>query len=224
MAEMTAGGLGIPAAAAGELWHRSGDYRGFRYRGAGWQVARAPAVAVWRAPAAPASAELILVKALQAQCRRLLCCDPTPEGTNHGPRKRRPARGGQRVKKHQYRELRQQLTSRRTHCSCASRVASRLSPYQSVERCHARTEAVTEQARVFRPLLPTLLKRLRQIQDTRNPEKAQAALVGLMLPWHPGVCPALQLTAGSQHRYHAAHVRHNLRLLYPGVGQFAPCR
>ena len=60
--------------------------------------------------------------------------------------------------------------------------ASRCCPYQSSEEeRHARIEAVTEQARVFRAQLPTLLKRLRQIQDTRNPKKLKHALVSLML-------------------------------------------
>ena len=60
--------------------------------------------------------------------------------------------------------------------------ASRCCPYQSSEEeRHARIEAVTEQARVFRAHWPTLLRRLRQIQDTRNPKKLKHALVSLML-------------------------------------------
>ncbi|MBK6972072.1 MAG: transposase family protein [Sterolibacteriaceae bacterium] len=132
---------------------------------------------------------------------------------------RRPAREAAKQalqKKHQYRELRQQQQAAGLIVPAPPSPASRLSPYQSVEEeCHARTEAVTEQARVFRAQLPTLLKRLRQIQDTRNPKKLKHALVSLMLY---GIL-VFVLHYSSRREANTDITRpmfeHNLRLLFP---------
>jgi len=49
------------------------------------------------------------------------------------------------------------------------------------EERQARTEAITEQARILRAQWPTLLRRLRQIPDPRQPKKVKHALTSLML-------------------------------------------
>ncbi|MBK6974823.1 MAG: hypothetical protein IPH26_18475 [Sterolibacteriaceae bacterium] len=141
---------------------------------------------------------------------------------------RRPAREAAKQalqKKHQYRELRQQQQAAGLIVPAPPSPASRLSPYQSVEEeCHARTEAVTEQARVFRAQLPTLLKRLRQIQDTRNPKKLKHALVSLMLY---GIL-VFVLHYSSRREANTDITRPMFEqqpaAAVPRVGQFAPCR
>ena len=54
--------------------------------------------------------------------------------------------------------------------------------YKSVEEEQkARTEATTEQVRVFRAKLPVLLRRLSEIEDPRNPKKVKHKLTLLMI-------------------------------------------
>ncbi|MBE3119454.1 MAG: transposase family protein, partial [Candidatus Atribacteria bacterium] len=59
---------------------------------------------------------------------------------------------------------------------------NRTSPYQSVEQeQEARSEAVVEYARLIRAQLPTLLAKLSQIPDPRNPMMIQHTLNTLMV-------------------------------------------
>jgi len=63
-----------------------------------------------------------------------------------------------------------------------STTSNRKSPYESVaEEKAARQFAVSEQVRVFRSKLPTLLKRLSKIPDPRNPKKIKYKLTVLMI-------------------------------------------
>ncbi len=61
-------------------------------------------------------------------------------------------------------------------------IANRKCNYETKEEeQQARQEAVTEQVRIFRNQLPTLLKRLAQIKDPRNPKKVKHKVTVLMI-------------------------------------------
>jgi hypothetical protein len=47
----------------------------------------------------------------------------------------------------------------------------------------ARQEAVEEQLKVYRSLLPTLLKRLGKIRDPRNPKTLRHAWISCQMRW-----------------------------------------
>jgi hypothetical protein len=64
----------------------------------------------------------------------------------------------------------------------ASRVSNRLCAYQTqAEKQAAREEAVAGQLRVFRRLLPKLLKELSKIPDPRQAKQSQHKLAVLLL-------------------------------------------
>ena len=94
--------------------------------------------------------------------------------------------------------------------------ASRLCPYPSIEdEREARTDAAIEQARLIGSMLPTLLLRLRSINDTRQAKKIKHALSCLMLY---GIL-VFVLQFSSRRAANAEITRpmfeHNLRLLFP---------
>ena len=72
----------------------------------------------------------------------------------------------------------------------------------------ARQEAVEEQLKVYRSLLPTLLKRLGKIRDPRNPKTLRHKLTVLILYGILAFVPHARdgLAAGSQPAHEPAHV------------------
>jgi len=79
-------------------------------------------------------------------------------------------------------ELRQQLQAAGFIQPSEPGASNRCCPYPSIEEeCAARTEAVTQQARLIKSMLPTLLLRLRSIEDPRQPQKIKHVLPCLML-------------------------------------------
>ncbi len=85
-------------------------------------------------------------------------------------------------KKKAQRELRESKEVNGLKPSKQSSIPNRKSPYQTEEEERAaRFEAVTGQAKVIRVLLPTLLKRLSNIPDPRQPKKIKHKLSVMML-------------------------------------------
>jgi hypothetical protein len=81
------------------------------------------------------------------------------------------------------RELRQRQQAEGLNLPSSSSQPNKTSSYKDVEEeRQARSEAVGEQVKVFRAMLPILLKRLSQIEDPRNPKKNKHKLtVGSVL-------------------------------------------
>ena len=71
---------------------------------------------------------------------------------------------------------------------------NKTSPYQDVEEERAaRTDLVGEQVKVFRAMLPVLLKRLNKISDPRNPKKNKHKLTVLLI--YGILCFAFQMSS-----------------------------
>jgi hypothetical protein len=61
-------------------------------------------------------------------------------------------------------------------------MSNRKSEYETVEEERAaRQKAVEEQIKIFRSMLPTLLRRFSEIKDPRNPKKLKHKLAVVML-------------------------------------------
>ena len=85
-----------------------------------------------------------------------------------------------KARKKAQRELRQRQRAEGFHLPPSSSPPNRTSSYKSgEEERQARTEAVAEQVKVFRAMLPILLKRLSKIEDPRNPKKNKHKLTVL---------------------------------------------
>lgn len=93
-------------------------------------------------------------------------------------------------------------------------------PYQNQEQERsARLDAVSQQVKVYRAMLPVLLKRLSQIADPRNPRKIRHKLTVLML--YGILCFAFQMSSRRQANREMTRpvFEANLRELFPELDQ-----
>jgi hypothetical protein len=150
----------------------------------------------------------------------------TPEqkknATDTPSRQQARARARHAFKRHQpqRRELNRQLQAAGLTAPCVPGPASRCCQYPSIEdEREARTEALIEQARLIRAMLPTLLPRLRSIEDPRQENKIKHALTSLMLY---GIL-VFVLQFSSRRAANAEITRpmfeQNLRLLFPELDE-----
>lgn len=73
-------------------------------------------------------------------------------------------------------------------------ISNRKCPYQNVEEeKSARLDAVSQQIKVYRAMLPVLLKRLEKIKDPRNPQKIRHKLTVLLI--YGILCFAFQMSS-----------------------------
>src|SRR5690242_7691916 len=95
---------------------------------------------------------------------------------------------------------------------------NKTSPYQDVEEERAaRTDLVGEQVKVFRAMLPVLLKRLNKISDPRNPKKNKHKLTVLLI--YGILCFAFQMSSRREANREMTRpmFEENLRGLFPDL-------
>jgi hypothetical protein len=135
---------------------------------------------------------------------------------------RRPGREAikeqKKARKQAQRELRERQRAEGFVLPPSPSQPNRISPYQDVEEERAaRTDAVAEQVKVFRAMLPILLQRLSKIADPRNPKKNKHKLTVLMI--YGILCFAFQM--GSRREANREMTRpmfeENLRALFPDL-------
>jgi len=139
-------------------------------------------------------------------------------------RQRRPSREAfqeqRKARKEAQRQLRQRQQAQGLSAPARPSLPNRTSPYQSEEEeRQARLEAVREQVRVYRALLPVLLKRLSKIADPRNPRKTKHKLTVLMI--YGILCFAFQMSSRRQANREMTRpvFEANLRQLFPDLDQ-----
>lgn len=135
-------------------------------------------------------------------------------------RSRRPNREAikaqRKARKKAQRELRQRQQAEGFHLPPTSSQPNKTSSYKDVEEERtARTEAVVEQVKVFRAMLPILLKRLSKIDDPRNPKKNKHKLTVLLL--YGILCFVLQMSSRREANREMTRpmFEENLRALFP---------
>lgn len=93
---------------------------------------------------------------------------------------------------------------------------NRVSEYENVlEEKQARLEAVTEQVKVLRGKLPTLLRRLRKIPDPRNPKKIKHQLTCLMIYGILIFVLQVRSRREANREFTRPQFEENLKLLFP---------
>jgi hypothetical protein len=137
-------------------------------------------------------------------------------------RSRRPGREAikeqRKQRKKAQRELRQRQQAEGFHLPPSSSQPNRTSSYHDVEEERAaRTDAVGEQVKVFRAMLPILLKRLSKIADPRNPKKNKHKLTVLMI--YGILCFAFQMSSRREANREMTRpmFEENLRGLFPDL-------
>jgi len=137
-------------------------------------------------------------------------------------RSRRPGREAikeqRKQRKKAQRELRQRQQAEGFHLPPSSSQPNRTSSYQDVEEERAaRTDAVGEQVKVFRAMLPILLKRLSKIADPRNPKKNKHKLTVLMI--YGILCFVFQMSSRREANREMTRpmFEENLRGLFPDL-------
>lgn len=111
---------------------------------------------------------------------------------------RRPGREAIKVQRKERKEAQRELrrTQKEAGLEVPARpnIPNRTSQYKSVEEeKSARLDAVSQQVKVYRAVLPNLLKRLSRITDPRNPRKIKHKLTVLML--YGILCFAFQMSS-----------------------------
>jgi len=99
---------------------------------------------------------------------------------------RRPGREAikqqRRERKKAQRQLRQHQKEEGFVVPARPSLSNRKCPYQNEEEERAaRLDAVSQQVKVYRSMLPVLLKRLSKIRDPRHPQKIRHKLTVLMI-------------------------------------------
>ena len=97
-------------------------------------------------------------------------------------------------------------------------LSNRTCPYQNEEEERAgRLEAVSQQVKVYRSMLPVLLNRLRKIPDPRNPRKVRHKLTVLMI--YGILCFAFQMSSRREANREMTRpmFEANLRRLFPDL-------
>jgi DDE_Tnp_1-associated len=137
-------------------------------------------------------------------------------------RSRRPTREAtkaqRKARQKAQRELRQRQQAEGFQAPPSSRQPNPTSPLKDMEEERAaRTEAVAEQVKVFRAMLPILLKRLSQIEDPRNPKKNKHKLTVLLL--YGILCFVYQMSSRREANREMTRpmFEENLRALFPDL-------
>ena len=122
------------------------------------------------------------------------------------------------ARKQAQRELRQRQQAEGFNLPPPSRQPNKTSSYKNVEEeREARTEAVAEQVKVFRAMLPLLLKRLSKIDDPRNPKKNKHKLTVLLI--YGILCFVFQMSSRREANREMTRpmFEENLRKLFPDL-------
>lgn len=99
-----------------------------------------------------------------------------------------------KARKKAQRELRQRQKEQGLSVPAQPSQSNRTCPYQTQEEERAaRVDAVSQQVKVYRAMLPVLLKRLSKISDPRNPRKLRHKLTVLMV--YGILCFAFQMSS-----------------------------
>jgi len=137
---------------------------------------------------------------------------------------RRPGREAfkaqRKARKKAQRQLRQRQQAEGLNAPARPSLPNRKCPYQNEEQeRQARLEAVDEQVRVYRAMLPVLLRRLSKITEPRNPRKIKHKLTVLML--YGILCFAFQMSSRRQANREMTRplFEANLRQLFPELEQ-----
>jgi len=135
---------------------------------------------------------------------------------------RRPGREAikeqRKQRKKAQRELRQRQQAEGFILPSSSSQPNRTSSYKDVEEERAaRTDAVREQVKVFRAMLPVLLNRLSKITDPRNPKKNKHKLTVLLI--YGILCFAFQMSSRREANREMTRpmFEENLRGLFPDL-------
>ena len=133
---------------------------------------------------------------------------------------RRPGReeikAQRKERKKAQRELRQRQKEQGFNVPASPTITNRKCSYQNEEKERsARLEAVSQQVKVYRAMLPVLLKRLSKIPDPRNPQKIKHKLTVLMI--YGILCFAFQMSSRREASREMTRpvFEANLRRLFP---------
>lgn len=137
---------------------------------------------------------------------------------------RRPGRQAIKEQRKERKKAQQQLRQRQKAEGLSPLPSPTLSngksPYQTVEEERsARLDATDQQLKIYRALLPILLKRLNKIPDLRQPRKVRHKLTVLMI--YGILCFAFQMTSRREanRKMTLPQFEANLRLLFPDLEQ-----
>src|SRR6056297_794406 len=101
---------------------------------------------------------------------------------------------GIRERKKAQRELRDEQKAQGLDVPSTATISNRKCPYQTPEmEASARLDAVTQQIKSYRTMLPVLLRRLSKIEDPRNPKKIKHKLTVVMI--YGILCFAFQMAS-----------------------------
>ena len=135
---------------------------------------------------------------------------------------RRPGREAIKEQRKERKKAQQDLRQRQKEdgLSVPARpgLSNRTCPYQNEEEERAgRFEAVSQQVKVYRSMLPVLLNRLRKIPDPRNPRKIRHKLTVLMI--YGILCFAFQMSSRREANREMTRpmFEANLRKLFPDL-------
>jgi hypothetical protein len=135
---------------------------------------------------------------------------------------RRPGREAikeqKKARKKAQRELRQRQQEQELSAPEKPNQSNRTCPYQTPEEEQAaRVDAVSQQVKVYRAMLPVLLKRLSKISDPRNPRKLRHKLTVLLI--YGILCFAFQMSSRRQASREMTRpvFEANLRQLFPDL-------
>jgi len=135
---------------------------------------------------------------------------------------RRPRRAAikqqRKARKKAQRELRQRQRAEGLCVPVRPSLSNRTCPYANeAEERAARLDAVNQQVKVYRAMLPVLLKRLSKIKDPRNPRKLRHKLTVLLL--YGILCFAFQMSSRREANREMTRpvFEANLRRLFPDL-------
>ena len=135
---------------------------------------------------------------------------------------RRPGREAikeqRKARKKAQRELRRQQAAEGRSAPASPSLPNRKCPYEDPEQERAaRLDAVTQQIKVYRAMLPVLLQRLSKITDPRQPRKIRHKLTVLMI--YGILCFAFQMSSRRQANRQMTRpmFEANLRQLFPDL-------
>jgi hypothetical protein len=135
---------------------------------------------------------------------------------------RRPSREAikeqRKARKKAQRQLRRQQAAQGLSAPASPSLPNRKCPYENQEEERAaRLDAVSHQVKVYRAMLPVLLRRLSKIADPRNPRKIRHKLTVLMI--YGILCFAFQMSSRRQANREMTRpvFEANLRQLFPDL-------
>lgn len=125
-----------------------------------------------------------------------------------------------KARKKAQRQLRQRQQAQGLSGPVCPSLPNRTCPYETVEEERsARLDAVTQQVKVYRAILPVLLRRLSKINDPRNPRKMRHKLTVLMI--YGILCFAFQMSSRREANREMTRpmFEANLRRLFPDLDE-----